>query len=31
MNALLNTKEDIFYLKHKEIGQLIEGKMEEPQ
>ena len=23
-NGLLNTKEDIFYLKHKEIGQLIQ-------
>ena len=27
---LLNTKEDIFYLKHKEIGLLIEGKMKSP-
>ena len=28
-NGLLNTKEDIFYLKHKEIGQLIQGKMKD--
>lgn len=29
-DALINAKEDIFYLQHKEIGQLIRGELKEP-